>query len=220
MGVIYNEDFRADFGTGTAVEFYIVCPRQLGGNVDTWLYLTAMNRAAKGVEAFVSYHAQEDFHFKVFDWARDDQQHWQVDLPYDMLEPYLAPVTIDGSEYPCLYVMNFTLEVEPGMWANEAYLQNFDTGNADLIYRYEYPSTAGAQRTGAEGWWGPIVETFQPMYSGTTALGFAYINVAGRQHAEWGAWQQTAPDNSRIREDKNGFQKMIFAPNFTLIVDS
>ena len=220
MGVIYNDDFRADFGTGTAIEFYIACPRQPGGNVATWLYLTAMNRATDGVEAFISYYGQEDFHFKVFDWARDDQSHWQVDLPYDALAPYVAQVSIEGTEQSCVYVMNYTYEVESGTWANEAYLQNFDTGNADLIYRYSYVSTAGAQRSGAEGWWGPIVETFQASYTGTRPLGFAYTNVASQQNGVWGAWEHTTPENSWIREDGTGFKEIVFSPNFTMIVDS
>jgi hypothetical protein len=43
-----------------------------GGNVNTWLYLTATNRSGLGVEALVSYDGQNTPHFRVYDWARTD----------------------------------------------------------------------------------------------------------------------------------------------------
>ena len=40
--------FRSSFARGTSFFYEIVCPHQPGGNVNTWLYLTAMNRAQRG----------------------------------------------------------------------------------------------------------------------------------------------------------------------------
>lgn len=77
-GFFYNTAFKTAFYGGTSFYFEVVCPRPPGGNVNTWLYLTGMNRASRGIEAFVSYYAQQEPHFKVFDWARSD--HWQLSV--------------------------------------------------------------------------------------------------------------------------------------------
>jgi len=45
-GVFYNGSFKSAFALGTSLYFEIVCPTSPGGNVNTWLYLTAMNGSA------------------------------------------------------------------------------------------------------------------------------------------------------------------------------
>ena len=57
--MFYTSAFRSAFARGTSLYYEIVCPTQPGGNVNTWLYLTGMNRAQRGVEAFVSYQGQK-----------------------------------------------------------------------------------------------------------------------------------------------------------------
>jgi hypothetical protein len=42
-GMFYNGAFRTAFARGTSLYYEIVCPHQPGGNVNTWLYLTATN---------------------------------------------------------------------------------------------------------------------------------------------------------------------------------
>jgi hypothetical protein len=78
-GFFYNPDFKTSWGLGTSISGDFVCPAPPGGNVNTWLYLTATNRSGLGVEAFVSYDGQDTPHFRVFDWARTDS--WQTDIP-------------------------------------------------------------------------------------------------------------------------------------------
>ena len=56
-GPFYNSAFKSGFAQGTSIYFEIVCPTSPGGNVNTWFYLTGMNRAGLSVEAFVSYFA-------------------------------------------------------------------------------------------------------------------------------------------------------------------
>src|SRR5262245_17243129 len=58
--MFYTSAFRTAFARGTSLYYEIVCPTQPGGNVNNWLYLTATNRAQKGVEAFVAYRGQND----------------------------------------------------------------------------------------------------------------------------------------------------------------
>lgn len=69
-GMFYTDPFKKNWATGTAIYWEIICPTPPGGNVNNFLYLTATNRAGKGVEAFISYNGQSQTFFKVFDWAR------------------------------------------------------------------------------------------------------------------------------------------------------
>ncbi|MFK4223832.1 hypothetical protein [Streptomyces sp. NPDC019890] len=121
-GAFFNTSFKTGFGKGTSLYWEVVCPTVPGGNVNDWLYLTGMNRAGKGVEAFVSYHAQEAPRFKVFDWARTD--HWQIDCPWSALGSYLMTRTAHGQNYQILGVWNSTWEIAPGQWRNQALLWN------------------------------------------------------------------------------------------------
>ena len=52
-GIFYNPDFKTSWGLGTSFSCDYVCPTPPGGNVNTWLYITATNRSGLGVEAFV-----------------------------------------------------------------------------------------------------------------------------------------------------------------------
>jgi hypothetical protein len=93
-GFFYTPTYRVAWKTGSRLEFSISCPTVAGGNVNSWLYLTATNRTGKGVEAFVSYHVQDEFSFKVYDWAKPDADRWQVDSPYSTLADYLGTLDI------------------------------------------------------------------------------------------------------------------------------
>ena len=105
-GMFYNAPFKSDFQTGTAIYWEIVCPNPPGGNVNTYLYLTATNRSAKGVEAFISYNGQNNTFFKVFDWARTDT--WQTNVSFASLGNYLRTLSAHGTNYQVLPVMNIT----------------------------------------------------------------------------------------------------------------
>lgn len=113
-GMFYNTSFRSDFAKGTGLYWEIICPQPPGGNVNTWLYLTAMNRAAKGLEAFISYNGQNDTRFKVFDWARTS--HWQTNVPFADLGNYLINRSAHGNSYRVLPVMNVTQSTSSTSW--------------------------------------------------------------------------------------------------------
>jgi hypothetical protein len=66
-GAYYFSAFQQNFINGVAIAYNVVCPQKPGGNVTDWLYLTAKNRAIRSVEAYISYQAQNNFEFKVFD---------------------------------------------------------------------------------------------------------------------------------------------------------
>lgn len=215
FGVFYDGAFKMDFESGTAVEYSILCPTTPGGNVDRWLYLTASNRASLGVEAFVGYHAQDEALFLVFDWARED--HWQVTLPFSEIGNYLHHVVLYEKTYQALFVQNFTYKGAHDDWINEVFLRNQSTGALDLVYASDYPARSQDQKTGWEGSWGPIVETFQHLYQGTKELGFQGFSVSSRRGTDWDPWEPLSSEESYVRQDGVGFQMLRLEPNHTFL---
>lgn len=218
-GMFYTSAFRTAFARGTSFYYEIVCPHQPGGNVNTWLYLTATNRAQKGVEAFVSYQGQNDTRFKVFDWARSDQ--WQTNIPFANLGSYLRSTVAHGWGLQALLVWNSSFEIGQNRWRNEVLLHNRAANRWDLIYRYDYDSTTAEQTTGWPGSWGPIVETFQNSYQNTRWLGFLNTMLIARNAAgQWGNWGVLTGAQSTIRNDGQGFSPLFLDANYSFVVRS
>jgi hypothetical protein len=218
-GMFYTSGFRTAFARGTSFYYEIVCPHQPGGNVNTWLYLTATNRAQKGVEAFVSYQGQNDTRFKVFDWARSDQ--WQTNIPFANLTSYLRSTVAHGWGLQVLLVWNSSFEIGVNRWRNEVLLHNRVTNGWDLVYRYDYTSTTAEQTSGWPGSWGPIVETFQNSYQNTRWLGFLNTMLIARNAAgQWGNWGVLTASQSTIRNDNQGFSPLFLDPNYSFVVRS
>lgn len=101
-GVFYTSSFQSDFTTGTSIFHNIVCPSVAGGDVDNYLYLTSTNRAAKGVEALISYYDQNYLCFKVYDWAQPESNRWQVNMTYANLSDYFTSRTVGGVLRQCI----------------------------------------------------------------------------------------------------------------------
>ncbi len=218
-GMFYTNAFRTSFSRGTSFYYEIVCPHQPGGNVNTWLYLTAMNRAQRGVEAFVSYQGQNDTRFKVFDWARPDQ--WQTNIPFANLTDYLRSTVAHGWGLQVLLAWNSSYEIGQNRWRNEVLLQNRAANRWDLIYRFDYDSTTAEQTTGFTGTWGPIVETFQNPYQNTRWLGFLNTMLISRNaQGQWGTWGVLTAAQSTIRNDGHGFSPLFLDPNYSFVVKS
>ncbi|AIC71881.1 Uncharacterised protein [Mycobacteroides abscessus subsp. abscessus] len=218
-GMFYTNSFRTRFARGTAFYYEIVCPHQPGGNVADYLYLTATNRAQKGVEAFVSYHAQDIARFKVFDWARSD--HWQTDIPFANLTSYLRSTSSHGWGLQTLLVWNQSFEIAPNRWRNEVLLHNRAANRWDLVYRFDYQSSTAEQTSGWVGSWGPIVETFQNSYTNTRWLGFLNTMLVGRDAAgNWGQWALLRAADSTVRNDGHGFSPLFLDPNYSFVVKS
>jgi hypothetical protein len=218
-GFFYNSTFKMAFATGTSLYFEIVCPTRPGGNVDDYFYLTAMNRSGRGIEAFVSYFKQTDFHFKVFDWARTD--HWQIDIPFGNLSSYLGTLSAHGATYQTLGMQNITLQISADQWRNEAWLWNRALARWDLIYRFDYAGTHAEQVGGFTGSWGPIVETFQPLYMNTNRFGFLNTQLTSRDTGgAWGSWKLLSAADSYVRTDNVGFHPLFIDPNYAFVVYS
>ena len=218
-GVFYTPAFKTNWGRGTSLAFDIIAPTSPGGNVSTWLYLTAMNRSAMGIEAFLSYNGQADTHFLVFDWARND--HWQTNIPLSGLNNYLRTESAHGHPYQVLPVWNSTWRLNESSWRNQALLYNHVRGGWDLVYQYDYAATDAQQKTGWTGSWAPIVETFQSAYSGTSPMGALNTQLVSADNTGiWGTWAWLSSSNSTIRTDNVGFHLAFLDPNYAFAVNS
>jgi hypothetical protein len=216
-GMFYNSPFKNAFIGGTTIYSEVICPNPPGGNVNTWLYLTATNRSAKGVEAFISYNGQDQTFFKVYDWARTDQ--WQTNIPFSSLTDYLWQDPSHGSSFQVIYLMNVTQLGDPNSWWNQVLLWNRASKNWDMVYQYNYSATLAEQQTGWPGSWGPIVETFQNSYTGTNPMGFLNTQLISR-NGGWGSWRQLSANDSYVRTDNKGFTLSFLDPNYNWAVRS
>jgi hypothetical protein len=219
-GAFYNSPFKTNFTTGTGICWDVICPNPPGGNVNTWLYLTATNRSALGVEALVAYNGQNEPSFEVFDWARDSSSHWQTNIPFGNLAGYFRSESAHGYSYQTLMLTNLTLQSSVGSWNNQVLLWNQGANRWELVYQYDYSATLAQQTTGWVGSWGPIVETFQNPYSGTHPMGTLGTQIITGDQNHWGAWTSLSAADSSIRVDNVGFQAIFLDPNYNWAVHS
>ena len=220
-GMFYNDGFKSAFATGTAVSWEIICPSTPGGNVSDWLYITATNRSGKGVEAFVSYHGNAEFAFNVFDWARPENERWQLTVPLASLGPYVGSEMIHGVSCQVIAVINTTSELTAGSWTNEVRLLNVQTKEWNLVYQFQYSATIQDQTGSWVGSWGPIVETFQDVYSGTNVMGALVSQMISRDSAgNWSPWMPLSATQSDLRVDNKGFVPVFLDPNYAWAVHS
>jgi len=218
-GMFYTPAFKGAFQAGTGLAWGIVCPIPPGGNVSDWLYLTGMNRAGLGCEAFVAYHGQNDITFNVFDWSRSPQ--WQVHRPLSSMPEYLGTITANGAQFPVILVMNLTYQTNPTTWVNEVRVLNNTTQALDLAYQYSYQASLAQQLSPGVGSWAAIVETFQASYSGTKPMGCVNAKVATRApDGAWAAWVLLDPTQVTLRVDNKGFHQLFLDPDFSWAVES
>lgn len=215
-GYFYNSTFRTGFAKGTAISYDIICPTTAGGNNSNYLYLTATNRASKGVEAYISYWSQNNLEFIVFDWARPEGERWQVSIPHSNLSSYLRTKTIHGVSYQYLTVQHRTEIISGNTWRNVVWLQN-SGGTYDQVYYYSYTSTLADQQS--SNTWAPIVETFQDSYSNTNTFGFNNTFLAGADSGgTWSSWALLSTTQSYAQNDNKGFTTVFTDPNYGFAV--
>jgi hypothetical protein len=222
-GVFYRPDFKEDFLQGTALYWEIVFPAAAGGNVSGYLYLTACNRAARGVEALIAYKGQSGPAFYVYDWARPAQPEeirWFGPLPPEQLAEYVHESTANGHPCATLPMTNMTYEAAPDQWVNQVWLLRQSTNSWESVYQFTYAAAREHQHHAWPGSWGPIVEGFQPRYEGTAVMGSLNALVRKGEDLAWGPWVPISPDLSDIREDSLGFTNMMLDANSSWIVNS
>lgn len=220
-GMFYTSAFKTAYNLGTKLQFDYICPATAGGNVNTWLYLTATNRASHGVEALVAYYAQNQMSFMAFDWAQPGDKHWQLNIPYANLKEYFVTVVLGGVPYPGIAVENVTAQVQTGTWRNTVSLFNIARQGYDLVYSYDYATTEADQKTGWVGSWGPIVETFQDSYTGTALMGVFITELASQDSSGvWGGLGLLSADQATVRVDNKGFSLDFIDPQSSWAVKS
>jgi len=220
-GMFYNSPFKTNWATGTAIYWEIVCPTPPGGNVNTFLYLTATNRSGKGVEAFIAYNGQDQTFFKVFDWARYPAAPWQTNIPFANLASYVRTESAHGHPYQVLPLLNITYQSAANHWYNQVWLWNRAANRWDLIYQFDYSATLAEQQGVWVGSWGPIVETFQNPYQGTNPMGALNTQAISRaSNNQWGEWHLLGPSDSYVRTDNTGFHLLFLDPNYSWAVNS
>lgn len=219
-GMFYNDDFQEDWTDGTSIYFEPICPNPPGGNINTYLYITATNRSARGVEALVSYNGQNQTYLKVYDWARND--HWQTNISFGDLDPkyFIPKQPANGQNYRVLPIQNTTTCIATNRWRNRVYLWDRIAGQPNLIYGFDYTASLGSQQGAWPGSWGPIVETFQNFYNNTKTLGSLNTQVMSRDNGAWGAWQSLQPPDCYLRQDNKGFAQVFLDPNHSWGVNS
>jgi len=222
FGILYTSSYITAFNGGTAVDYNVVAPQTAGGNNSNFLYLTSTNRSGDGVEAFPAYFAQHNVEFTVFDWSianHTSGNPFVVVLPFSaFVHNYYTVGICDAPNPPCggsipfhfynvLGLWNGTYQKQAGSstWTNEVYLLNPANNSWDFIWSRDYQSSLGQEQCSGCGWWGPIVETFQPSYSNMHVMGFA--NAWAAPLTPGGGWDPNYPDSSF-----NGLNAFFYGP--------
>jgi hypothetical protein len=221
-GMFYAGQFKEDFAQGTALYWEIVCPASAGGSVADYLYITATNRSALGVEALIAYHAQEPAQFIVFDWAlvRQQKDPWALNIAFNDLQRYLHRTSAHGAEFAVLPLRNMTLEVGPTTWVNQVALLNSQTDAWDMSYQFQYMAMPLDQHGAWPGSWGPIVETFEPRYHGTNPMGALNTQLANSVNGGWDQWTSLSAMSAQLRADDKGLLPVFLDPNASWVVTS
>jgi len=224
-GTFYSKQFQFGFTTGTEIVWSAVCPDAPGGNVQSILYMTATNRAARGVEALACYDPGAPLAFRVYDWSvpqsspGDPDSRWVFNLSGDGLLPYLATITIGGQSRRCLPIYNSTVQTGDEVWTNSVLLHSPQNG-WELKYSRSYSANLADQQTPGFGDWGPIVETFQPLFNNTNALGALDVHLRAKLGSTWSGWAPLSATDSIISNDNVGFHQALLNANFDWLVES
>jgi hypothetical protein len=225
FGMIYTPQFRSAYQAGTGIAWGIVFSVPPGGSVSGWLYITAMNRASLGAEAFVAYDGQTNVSFNVVDWSDPSQisnpAQWPVRRDISTMQDYLGQIPVNGVNVPFLRVINITyLTGAPNSWANEVHVLNVASGTLEMVYQRPYQATLATQQSGSVGFWGPIVETHEPSYSGTGPMGCAVAKMGINNNGGPFQWSNLVPPQASPRNDGFGFKTLFLNPEFSWSVVS
>lgn len=224
-GTFYTPQFQADFSSGTDILWAAICPELPGGNVASVLYCTATNRSARGVEALAAYDPGAGVAFRIYDWSipqsppGGQDARWVYNLSGDSLAPYFSSVTVNGVQYRCLPIYNSTVQTGAETWTNSVSLLS---NQVKWVQHYSrsYQATLADQQLANLGDWGPIVETFQPTFSGTNPLGASGVQMRSNRGGNWSNWSALSADQASIRDDNVGFRQAFLQPNHDWIVVS
>ena len=212
-GAFYHQSFKRAFDSGTDILWTAICPEFAGGNVNTWLYLTAMNRAALSVEAHIAYRGKKPAELWLFDWSTPEMHHQRL-CKFAALAPYLGTASFGGADHPTLTIWNTTEEISSGRWKNSVSLFDRRENDWALIYSHEYAAQLSHQTEPWTGSWGPHLETFQEPYAGTHLMGAIDTQLrSASAPGVWSEWARLDDVQSYIVNEELGFRPTLIQPN-------
>jgi hypothetical protein len=218
-GTYFDANFKVSFDAGTEILWSAVCPPAPGGNVNNYLYITSTNRSSLGVEALAAYSPAGQLSFQVYDWAQTPDRRWQVNLTD--LTQYIRTQNYQGQNYSILNIWNSTQRTAPQQWRNSVFLHDRMQTNWALVYQFDYAASDAAQKADYFGSWGPIVETFQPLYSGTQPMGALNVQLRSANPAgNWGQWSPLGSSQAILMAANVGFHQAFLDPDFNWIITS
>ena len=210
----------------TVLDYYIITPTRVGGDMNYYLYLTSSCRANLGTESFISYYQQDEATFAVYDWAQASP--WQVWINLPTIHPqYLADVLDEscnsrqmcriqnGTYYKGYVAGQYT-------WRNEVRLYNFPSRQWDLVYSYDYATATKQENTFQSGdglgFWGPIVEIWADSgtYNNLNPIGF-HLAKLYQDDNPISTWLTTA---NCYTQQMDFFNIITVAPNRSFIVNT
>jgi len=213
-GVYYKQAYQWNFSNFSCLDMSVLAPETAGGNSSNYLYLTATNGTAYGVEALISYNGQDEPEFKIFDWAKEESDRWTRSVLLSQLGDNISTININGSDHRYCRILNRTEMISGGIWENKICLFNFPNNNWDLVYAYQYAIDPAEQKDKYQGSWGPLVETFQDNYTGLHAMGFYKALLYNDADSP-----KLTAQNSTIRTDGDGINMAFLDRNWTFYVD-
>jgi len=172
-----NPQKGVDFDFMTTIYWNAIGQSTLGGPSTDLLFLTSSNLASAGTESLIEYQNPNEAVFRVWDWSYppdpQTKSRFVVNVPHAQWGDHLITVTIDGNQYPSVYIANRTLRTDPitNKWQNDVCLYNGATQTWDLVWNYPFTWTAPAATKHYE--WGPILEVKgQTPYGTTNKIGY------------------------------------------------
>lgn len=226
FGTDFQPAFNIAFTSGTALTYQVICPSTAGGNLSTNLYLTAMNRASLGLEAYVAYFGASNIaEFRIFDWSlaqTNVNNGFQTVISFLSLNQYFIGLGTHGQTFQTLYIRNVTLDIGNGQWVNQAFLFNALHNTWDFIYVSAYNAALADQHNVSfTGFWGPIVETFQDHYSQTNPMGFFQAQMSDLDaNGNPVNLNLLTTSNTVLLGPNRGFQMMFLNANFDWAVNA
>ncbi len=215
LGTYFGDQLRKDgFDAEVTIYWYVVCPQYLKGSSQNLVYLTSTNMAAPGAEGLVSYYADGEAVFCVFESDLTLVRSWP--WSNQLFQDHLITKTINAKSYSTLYIANKTSGAN-NKWKNEVFLYDAAHGTFDLVWDSSYdfdPSTAESLC------WAPIIETPRGGEFGTTNMvGYADATLVVGLNGSTKTVLLDTNNSDFVGTPARQFDKEFLLDNYTLLAD-
>ncbi len=218
FGVCYRKDFQYSFTNTVLLDYCITISPALGGNSSDFVFLTASNTCSKGCEAYLSYYAQHEPTFLIYDWSISGEDRWVKEIQYTDLSNYIFRSKVNQKTLDFIRVLNYSTLVSGRTWENKVCLFNRLDTAWNIIHQRTYDVTDVRELKVADlGFWGPIIETRQKNFGRLNPVGFADAMLYNDIITENA---RLTNSNTFIRTDKivTGINLLFLDPNHTFLI--